>query len=202
MSIIKSLRTRTCLLIVLLSFAISGVHAQNADIHILRNINPENPNSGYWKATSSSVYIVSLGAPAGLYIAGVLKKNDTLKHQAFEVFSTVVVAAVISEAFKYTINRDRPAVTYPEEIFPYKELTSGSFPSGHTSLAFGTAASLSIQFKKWYVVVPAYLWAGSVAYSRMYLGVHYPTDVLAGAAIGIGSAYLSHWLNKKLFPGR
>jgi undecaprenyl-diphosphatase len=49
------------------------------------------------------------------------------------------------------------------------------------------------------VVVPAYAWAAGVGYSRMYLGQHYPTDVLAGAAIGIGSAYLSNWLNKKYF---
>jgi undecaprenyl-diphosphatase len=59
---------------------------------------------------------------------------------------------------------------------------------------------MSIQYKKWYVVVPAFAWAGSVGYSRLYLGEHYPTDVFAGAAIGIGSAYLSEWLNKKLFP--
>ena len=77
-----------------------------------------------------------------------------------------------------------------------------SFPSGHTSLAFSTAASLSIQFNKWYVTLPAYLWAGSVAYSRMYLGVHYPTDVLGGAAVGIGSAYLAHWLNQKFFKNK
>jgi undecaprenyl-diphosphatase len=58
---------------------------------------------------------------------------------------------------------------------------------------------LSIHFKKWYVIVPAYAWATSVGYSRMYLGEHYPTDVLVGAAIGTGSAYLSKWLYKKMF---
>jgi len=58
---------------------------------------------------------------------------------------------------------------------------------------------LALDYKKWYIVVPAYLWAGSVAYSRMYLGKHYTSDVTGGMIIGIGSGYLSHWLTKKLF---
>ncbi|RYD90466.1 MAG: phosphatase PAP2 family protein, partial [Sphingobacteriales bacterium] len=50
-----------------------------------------------------------------------------------------------------------------------------------------------------YVTVPAYAWAGSVAYSRMYLGKHYPSDIVAGAIVGVGTGYATHWLNKKLF---
>ena len=73
---------------------------------------------------------------------------------------------------------------------------SWSFPSGHTSSAFALATSLSIVYPKWYVIVPSYLWASSVGYSRMHLGVHYPSDVLAGALVGTGSAFLSHALNK------
>ena len=85
-----------------------------------------------------------------------------------------------------------------------KKMTSGgspSFPSGHTSDAFSLATALSIVYPKWYVVVPAYAWAVTVGYSRMALGVHYPGDVLAGALIGAGSAYLCFrgqlWLQKK-----
>jgi undecaprenyl-diphosphatase len=60
---------------------------------------------------------------------------------------------------------------------------------------------MSIQNKRWYVVVPAYTWATAIGYSRMYLGQHYPTDVLAGAITGAGSAWLSHkannWIKRK-----
>jgi membrane-associated phospholipid phosphatase len=71
-------------------------------------------------------------------------------------------------------------------------------PSGHTSSAFSTATSLSLNFRKWYVVAPAYTYAAAVGYSRMYLGVHYPSDVLVGALLGSGTAYLTWKINKKL----
>lgn len=51
-------------------------------------------------------------------------------------------------------------------------------------------------YPKWYVIAPAFLWAGSVSYSRMYLGVHYPTDVAAGAALGVGSTFILQSLKK------
>jgi membrane-associated phospholipid phosphatase len=74
-------------------------------------------------------------------------------------------------------------------------------PSGHTSTAFATATSLSMAYPKWYVIIPSYAWASSVGYSRMHLGVHYPSDVFIGAIVGSGSAFLTHkanqWLEKK-----
>ena len=61
---------------------------------------------------------------------------------------------------------------------------------------------MTFAFPKWYVAVPAFSWAGAVGYSRMHLGVHYPSDFLVGAAVGAGSAWLGHWLNKRLFQSR
>lgn len=84
---------------------------------------------------------------------------------------------------------------------PYEYDSSPSFPSGHVSFAFTTATSLSLQYKKWYVVAPAFLYAGVVGYSRVHLGAHYPSDVLGGALVGAGSSLLSYkanqWLKKK-----
>jgi len=84
----------------------------------------------------------------------------------------------------------------------YEDVSSLSFPSGHTSEAFSTATALSLKYPEWYIIAPAYLWAGSVGYSRMNLGVHYPTDVLAGALLGTGTAFLTlkvnEWLNRQV----
>ena len=88
-------------------------------------------------------------------------------------------------------------MTYPD-IFKKAKAGSPSFPSGHTSSAFATATSLSLAYPEWYVIVPSFAYAGTVAYSRMHLGVHYPSDVAAGALIGAGCAYLTFKVNKAL----
>ena len=103
----------------------------------------------------------------------------------------------ITEAMKYSINRTRPFITYTD-IVKKSAAGSPSFPSGHTSSAFAMATSLSLTYPKWYIIVPSICWAGTVGYSRMDLGVHYPSDVLAGALVGAGSAWLTYYVNKKL----
>src|SRR5450432_3200094 len=191
-------RKKLCLTIcvVVLYFC---ANAQNWDIDLAKKINPTNPSSDYWKFTSASTYVFSAGVPVGVLVAGFITNDNGLKKKSIEVFGSIVTEVIISEAMKKIFNRPRPGEKYPGIIFPYKNIHGKSFPSGHTSLAFAAASSLSIQCKKWYITVPAYLWAWSVCYSRIYLGVHYPSDVLGGAAVGIGSAYFTHWLNKKLF---
>lgn len=195
------MNNKKSLLCLVMLFFIFKAGAQDWEVDITNSINPPNPTSGYWKTTSASAYYISGAVPVAFLIEGFIKKDPVLKRKSYELFSTLFIELVVSEALKVAIDRNRPGQDHPRIIFPYRENIRGrSFPSGHTSLAFATAASLSIQCKKWYVTLPAYAWAASVGYSRMYLGVHYPTDVLAGAAIGVGSAYLSHWLNKKIFP--
>jgi len=128
---------------------------------------------------------------------GSIQKNKTIQKQAYETLGSIAIAAIFSEGFKVITDRERP---YQKYTFIHAKDASEqgkSFPSAHTSLAFATATSLTLEYKKWYVAVPAYVWAASVGYSRLYLGEHYPSDVLGGAAIGVGSAFLSHWLTKK-----
>jgi membrane-associated phospholipid phosphatase len=111
------------------------------------------------------------------------------------------MALGISTVSKITINRPRPYTTYPSLIFNKGKVGDHSFPSGHTTAAFATATSLSLAFPKWYVIAPSYAYAAAIAYSRMYLGVHYPTDVLGGIISGAGSSlFVFHarkWLNKR-----
>lgn len=183
--------------ILLLMFPVL-VYAQHIDLDVLKSINPTHPSSTYWNVTSSSAYFVPAGAVAGTLVYGLIKKDRSIQHNAYELCISIGASALITQALKYSINRQRPAERFPDEIYPAQVKHGHSFPSGHTSLAFSSATSLALEYKKWYIAVPAYVWAGTVGYSRMYRGLHYPSDVLAGAAVGVGSGILSHWLTKKL----
>jgi membrane-associated phospholipid phosphatase len=186
-------------LTVLVIFLCSHGSAQNPDVDLLKAINPRYPTSQYWVQTSASAYWVPAAVFIGSLGYGFIENDKQILHNAYELVINIVISQAVTEALKITIDRERPADKYPTEIFVNGPVHGESFPSGHTSLAFATATTVALDYKKWYIVVPAYLWAGSVAYSRMYLGKHYPSDVLGGIIIGIGSGYLSHWLTHKLF---
>ncbi len=72
-----------------------------------------------------------------------------------------------------------------------------SFPSGHTLASFEAATALLIGNRK--LGIPAMILAGLIAFSRLYLYVHYPTDVLFSVGLGIGFAFLGTWLVNKGF---
>jgi membrane-associated phospholipid phosphatase len=61
-------------------------------------------------------------------------------------------------------------------------------------------ASWSLSYPRWYVLGPGVLWAAGVAASRVYLGVHYPSDVVVGAVVGTGVALLVHQLRTLVTP--
>lgn len=170
--------------------------AQNWDIRQLRSIHVDRNVrlDGFMKGASNSMVPACAIIPTGLLVHS-LMQCDSLRQQRFwMVGSTMAVSTAITVGLKYSIGRKRPYVTY-NDIVPQQHAGPYSFPSGHTSSAFALATSLTMAFPKWYVAAPAFVWAGTVAYSRMHLGMHYPTDVIAGALIGVGSAWLCWQLN-------
>lgn len=172
--------------------------AQNWDINLLKQINPSNPNSSTWKTITATSEPLCVAAPICMFTVSLINHDQNLKKNSFKIAESLVITAVITEVIKVTINRDRPFVKYPLDVFPNRIDENGkSMPSGHTAFAFSTATSLYLAYPKWYVALPAFTWASAVGYSRMYLGQHYPSDVLVGAIVGGGSACLTNWLNKK-----
>jgi membrane-associated phospholipid phosphatase len=187
------------LFLIILLLPQSLLFSQNLDIRILRSINsPKNlPSDHFFQFVSNSDAFIIVGIPAIMGTTGLIKHDEKLFRNTEVLVGATIINLGITTVLKYTVNRTRPFVTYPD-IFKKSKGGSPSFPSGHTSGAFATATSLSLSYPKWYVITPLYVWACTVGYSRMDLGVHYPSDVLAGALIGAGSAWLTHYVNKKL----
>lgn len=73
-----------------------------------------------------------------------------------------------------------------------------SFPSGHTIASFEAATVLVLHHRKW--GVSALVLAGLIAFSRLYLFVHYPTDVLTSVVLGVGIGLLASWLVNRFVP--
>lgn len=178
----------------------SALVAQNADhrflIYLTKNTTKKQFST--YNNISKSAYIYTVGVPLTQGLIYLSNPNSKNLHNVIKTTCAIAINSAFTWGLKYTINRSRPEITF---AFPTHKPNDPSFPSGHTSYSFSIATSLAVQYKKWYISVPAYAWAGAIGFSRLKTGVHYPTDVLGGAIIGVGSAYLSHklniWVNKK-----
>ena len=178
------------------------VQAQNWDINPVRKVNGWETHDAS-KALSHSGLILPVGIPTAMGIYALVKNDKPMLKEAVYIGTSVIEALGITMAMKYTFDRQRPYQKYPDLIHPVSTEPDPSFPSGHTAAAFSLATSLSITYPKWYVIAPSAVWACGVGLSRINQGVHYPSDVLTGAAIGVGCAfvnvYVNRWLNKILF---
>ena len=176
--------------------------AQNWDINTVKKVNDWDVH-GLSRGLSHSGLILSVGLPSAMGIYALIQKDEALLKDAIYIGTSVIEAVGITYAMKYSIDRQRPYEKYPGLITPIEAEDSPSFPSGHTAAAFSLATSLSIKYPKWYVIAPSAVWACGVGFARINQGVHYPSDVLTGAAIGVGCAfvnvYVNRWLNKLLF---
>jgi membrane-associated phospholipid phosphatase len=143
-------------------------------------------------------YATFVAIPFGLGIYGAASNGDL--RPSVRVAVSQVISTGLVLVLKRSQARPRPfrsgMVLRRGSALDSLVLTrdNGSFPSGHATLAFAAATSLSLSIDLWYVTLPTYAWATTVAWARLRQGVHYPSDVLAGAALGFTTAALVHVL--------
>ncbi|MFB0907423.1 MAG: membrane-associated phospholipid phosphatase [Spirosomataceae bacterium] len=181
----------------LASILIQTSFSQNYEVRLLNDLSlrrTETQSKNLQLITDAADY-VALGSIATQIGVGLLSKNKKVAEKGLLSSVALLGTYGVGYLLKKGINRPRPYETHPF-INNYRIENDESFPSGSTAVAFSMATSLTVNYPKWYVAVPAYGFATAVGYSRMRLGAHYPTDVLAGAAIGAGSVWVTHKLNK------
>ena len=111
---------------------------------------------------------------------------------------TVLLALVFNhiltnEILKDVFGRPRPYTVSTELVTLIKQLSSYSFPSGHTSTSFAAAFVLFRMLPKKFGI-PALVLAAMIGFSRLYVGVHYPTDVLGGIVVGFMCSVWAHYV--------
>lgn len=117
------------------------------------------------------------------------------------LFSIGLEVLLSNGIIKTLIARPRPFDIYPDIIPLISPPTDFSFPSGHTGFAFAAAFVMYRMLPRKYGI-PALLLAAFIAFSRLYLGVHYPSDVLFGVGIGVLTAEAAVGLAEKYLASR
>ena len=111
---------------------------------------------------------------------------------------SLIIGYLVGNLFlKNVIARIRPYDLNSDFSILISKLSDYSFPSGHTLSSFEGATSIFLRNKKW--GIPALIVASLIAFSRLYLYVHYPTDVLAGVVLGIAIAFFTKFIVDKAY---
>ncbi|MBN1153613.1 phosphatase PAP2 family protein [candidate division KSB1 bacterium] len=144
-------------------------------------------NIVYWLSRSGDGFIYGIASILLLF------SKDPL---SFKLFLAGLIAfsleIFIQKVTKHWVKRGRPFDRLPGVSSLIRPPDRYSFPSGHTAGAF-LFANIAGEFLP-FLQIPLWSWAGLVGFSRIYLGVHYPLDVLAGIVLGFISAELGMWL--------
>lgn len=172
------------------------------DVSIFRSIN--DSRSAFLNtvvgANDYAVLPIAFGTPVAFAAVGWADKSGYTFDTGATVGVTEALAYVLYYPIKnFIVKRDRPYIALKNVHVMHKDTADKySMPSGHTTAAFAIATALTLRYPKPYVYIPAYAWAAFVGYGRIYLGLHYPSDVLAGAMLGTASAFAIHLLSPEI----
>ncbi|MCI0472006.1 MAG: phosphatase PAP2 family protein, partial [Ignavibacteria bacterium] len=180
---------------------------KNPDVSIFRAIN--NGRNGFSDAVipiiDKSVLPIAIALPLGLGAVSRLNENYYEGNTAALMLLSEVTSSAVVFGLKNIIKRERPYANLKNVHFNKTNSPTDrySFPSGHTATAFSMATILTLRYPdEPFVIAGSFLYAGFVGYGRMYLGVHYPSDVFTGMLIGAGSSALMYSLRKEIINAK
>ena len=142
------------------------------------------------------IFITSLGNGGMIWIAATIALLIPKKTRRAGVMSAVALLGSLiinNNIVKNIVQRPRPFVTFTDLQIIIPIPSEFSFPSGHTSSSFAAAAVFYRHLPK-KLGLPSVILAGLIGFSRLYVGVHYPTDVIAGVLMGILLSYMAEYL--------
>ena len=150
------------------------------------------------------IFITSLGNGGMIWIAATILLLIPKKTRKVGIMSGVALLGSLiinNHIIKNIVQRPRPFVTFTDLQILIPTPSEFSFPSGHTASSFAAAGVFYSNLPKKFGV-PAVILAGLIGLSRLYLGVHYPTDVIAGIVMGILLSFMAerlvNFVSKKL----
>ena len=146
--------------------------------------------------------ITYLGSGEFVLVIGVIllfSKKKEVKVLGILLIAGMTISYYAVNALKLIVARPRPFLVLPNVMVLGHAGHDPSFPSGHATTVFMAAALLSSRFKKYAVF---YLAAALVCFSRVYVGVHFPTDVLGGAIVGTLIGLVLIYTTKYLFASK
>lgn len=117
--------------------------------------------------------------------------NQNIRNIGLELFLVLGISQIIVHSLKKILSRERPYKILEQLNTFGINLKDYSFPSGHSAASFSLATTIALNIPRLSIVV--FFLAILVAISRIYLGVHYPTDVAAGIIIGFSASLLIHF---------
>lgn len=175
----------------------------NIDLKLFRVIN--NGRNGFSDAviplTDKSVLPISVLLPTSILSISRINENYYDENSGVLLLLSELTSIGITFGTKQILRRERPFFTHKNVYHSkYNSPTDRySFPSGHTATSFSIATSLTLRYPdKPIIIALSYLYAAVTGYGRIYLGVHYPSDILGGMLIGSGSAALIYSIRKEI----
>ncbi|MGK7345290.1 MAG: phosphatase PAP2 family protein [Candidatus Nitrospinota bacterium M3_3B_026] len=164
-------------------------------------------------ALDALMSLASVAGDAGVLVlfglTAILFWDKAGRRRMVPLFLAAMAAGGVSlVALKAVVDRDRPMERFKEEIrmgtaevrAPLRPLFARSFPSGHSQAAFTAAAFFALYYRRRRAAL--YAAAAMVALSRVYLGAHFPLDILAGSALGWLIAWLVWRIGKMARGGK